>query len=158
MCTHVNNFWLRVTNFTLKIGIQQPPYSHSNPCVKINIIQSNITQPYDTLTTLKRHRKLCYRPPVTWTCTVFFIKVWGPTVNVNRARKLTVSALIVRIFSAAVGKLCSRLHAVMWMCFNSRKGRGRDTKQTELALRRIITISLYHEACSLPGNVTFRGE
>lgn len=25
VCTHLNNFWLRVTNFTLKIGIQQPP-------------------------------------------------------------------------------------------------------------------------------------
>lgn len=46
------------------------PYSPSNPWVQINSIQSNITQLYDTLTTLQRHRK---SPTlrVTWICTVF---------------------------------------------------------------------------------------
>lgn len=70
------------------------------------------------------------------------------------------------IFSVAVQKLCSRLsavcspHAVIWMCFNSRKGLGCDTKQTELALRRIIIFfftmksALYLEV-SLSGGAIF---
>lgn len=128
------------------------PYSPSNPWVQINSIQSNITQLYDTLTTLQRHRKS--RPSESRGSAQCFC---GLTVNVNRVRELAVGALTVRIVSAAVGKRCSRLsaacslHAAMRVCFISRKGHGSEATQTQTG----ITKNCYY--FSLPEWSGYRG-